>query len=106
MPISKDRKARKRRLGEGKGQFGIFMENGWKPINSSEPEKQEDPMERLLTPKEAAAIMSVAPRTIKEWLRQGELTGLKIRSMWRIRAGDLKTFIEKSNLPTAHSKGK
>jgi excisionase family DNA binding protein len=50
-------------------------------------------MERLLTPREAAEYMAVAPRTIKEWLRKGELTGLKVKNMWRIRKSDLECFI-------------
>ncbi len=38
-------------------------------------------MDRLLTPREAAKIVAVSPRTIKEWLRRGELAGIKIRHM-------------------------
>ncbi len=51
-------------------------------------------MERLLTPKEAAKIVAVSPRTIKEWLRRGDLAGIKIRHLWRIRASDLEKFIQ------------
>ncbi len=54
-------------------------------------------MERLLTPKEAAKIMAVSPRTIKEWLRRGEMPGLKIRNLWRIRTSDLEEFIQRGN---------
>ena len=54
-------------------------------------------MDRLLTPKEAAEIMAVAPRTIKVWLRSGDLAGLKVKNMWRIRPEDLEKFIEKGN---------
>jgi excisionase family DNA binding protein len=54
-------------------------------------------MERLLTPKEAAKIMAVSPRTIKEWLRRGEMPGLKIRNLWRIRSSDLENFIQRGN---------
>jgi len=38
-------------------------------------------MERLLTPKEAGRLMAVTSRTVKEWLRRGELTGFKVRNM-------------------------
>ena len=55
-------------------------------------------MERLLTPKEAAKIMAVSPRTIKEWLRRGEIIGIKIRHLWRIRASDLEKFIQQGVL--------
>jgi excisionase family DNA binding protein len=54
-------------------------------------------MERLLTPREAAKIMAVSPRTIEEWLRRGVLAGIKIRHMWRIRAGDLEKFIQEGS---------
>jgi excisionase family DNA binding protein len=54
-------------------------------------------MERLLTPKEAAQYMAVTPRTVKEWLRKGDLIGLKVKSMWRIRASDLEKFIQQGN---------
>lgn len=54
-------------------------------------------MERLLTPKEVAKIMAVSPRTIKEWLRRGEMTGIKIRNLWRIRSSDLERFIQQGN---------
>ena len=54
-------------------------------------------MERLLTPREAAQYMAVTPRTVKEWLRRGDLTGLKVKSMWRIRVSDLERFIQQGN---------
>ena len=57
-------------------------------------------MERLLTPKEAAQYMAVTPRTVKEWLRRGDLIGLKVKNMWRIRASDLERFIERGNFGT------
>jgi excisionase family DNA binding protein len=52
-------------------------------------------MERLLPPKEAAKIMAVTSRTVKEWLRRGELTGVKVRNLWRIRESDLEQFIQR-----------
>ncbi len=61
-------------------------------------------MERLLTPKEAAEYMAVTPRTVKEWLRRKELTGLKVKSMWRIRMSDLEKFIREGNHETPAAK--
>jgi excisionase family DNA binding protein len=52
-------------------------------------------MEHLLTPKEAAEIMAVTSRTVKDWLRKGELAGVKIRNLWRIKETDLEHFIQK-----------
>jgi excisionase family DNA binding protein len=51
-------------------------------------------MERLLTPKEAADLLAVTSKTVKEWLRRGELTGVRVRKLWRIRENDLREFIK------------
>lgn len=61
-------------------------------------------MERLLTPKEVAKIMSVSPRTIKEWLRRGDIGGVKIRNLWRIRTSDLEKFIQQGNPESRNDK--
>jgi excisionase family DNA binding protein len=63
-------------------------------------------MERLLNPKEAAKMMAVTSRTIKEWLRRGELTGVKIKNMWRVRESDLERFIQKGIEDTSNSRPK
>jgi len=54
-------------------------------------------MEKLLTPKDAAEILSLSPVTIKKWLWQGKLKGIKVGSVWRIRESDLKAFLRTSN---------
>lgn len=54
-------------------------------------------MEKLLTPKEAAEILSLSPVTIKKWLWQKKLKGIKVGSVWRIRESDLKAFLKTSN---------
>lgn len=51
-------------------------------------------MEKLLTPEQAAEILNVTSNTIREWLKKGELKGLKIKNLWRIRPADLEAFIE------------
>ena len=60
-------------------------------------------MERLLPPKEAAKLIAVTSRTIKEWLRRGELTGVKVRNLWRIRESDLEQFIQRGIQNTSES---
>ena len=54
-------------------------------------------MEKLLTPKDAAEILSLSPVTIKKWLWQGKLKGIKVGSVWRIRESDLKAFLKTNN---------
>lgn len=38
----------------------------------------------LLTTEEAASVLSVCPTTIRRLCRTGELTAIKVGSMWRI----------------------
>jgi len=54
-------------------------------------------MEKLLTPKDVAEILSLSPVTIKKWLWQGKLKGIKVGSVWRIRESDLKAFLKTNN---------
>lgn len=53
--------------------------------------------ERLLTPEEAAERLVVSPKTIRDWLRQGKLKGVKTGKLWRIRERDLEAFLEGEN---------
>lgn len=50
--------------------------------------------ERLLTPEEAADRLAVSPKSIREWLRQGKLKGVKAGRLWRIRERDLEAFLD------------
>jgi excisionase family DNA binding protein len=50
--------------------------------------------ENLLTPEEAAERIAVSPRTLRDWLRSGELRGVKVGKLWRVRPADLEAFIE------------
>lgn len=50
-------------------------------------------VEKLLTPEEAGERLSVATKTIKDWLRAGKLKGVKVGRLWRIREADLDAFI-------------
>lgn len=52
--------------------------------------------ERLLTVAQVAQHMSVTEETVRRWLRDGKLRGLRPggnRMGWRIRAGELERFI-------------
>jgi excisionase family DNA binding protein len=39
---------------------------------------QEDRPERLLTPEDAAERLSVSPRTLREWIRQKKIRGVRV----------------------------
>jgi excisionase family DNA binding protein len=50
-------------------------------------------MDILLAPEEAAARISVSPRSIREWLRKGKIKGVKAGRLWRIRETELERFL-------------
>jgi excisionase family DNA binding protein len=51
-------------------------------------------MEQLMTPEEAGRLLSVSTRTVKDWLRRGDLNGVKAGNLWRIRESDLEKFLQ------------
>ena len=50
----------------------------------------------LLTPDEAAKILKVNVRTVTNLIRAGELKGVKVGRVWRIREEDLQAFIDEA----------
>lgn len=59
--------------------------------------------EQLLTPEEVAQLLRVTEQTVYNWLRAGELAGLKAGRLWRIRSEALEQFL--CNAPNAPSRG-
>ncbi len=55
--------------------------------------------ERLLTPEQAAERLAVSPKTLRDWLRTGELKGVKVGRLWRVRPADLEAFIQEPKPP-------
>jgi excisionase family DNA binding protein len=50
--------------------------------------------DKLMTPEEVAERLNVTVNTVREWLRAGELTGVKLGRIWRVREEDLKAWVE------------
>jgi excisionase family DNA binding protein len=50
--------------------------------------------ERLLTLKEAAEVLHLSPRTVREYVGRGEMEGRIIGGRWRFRRADLDAFFE------------
>lgn len=50
--------------------------------------------ERLLTLREAAEVLRLNPRTVREYISRGELEGRIIGRGWRFRRIDLDAFFE------------
>lgn len=55
--------------------------------------------EKLLTLREAAEALRLNPRTLREYLKRGELQGRIIGAQWRFRRADLDDFVE--NAPSS-----
>ena len=50
--------------------------------------------EKLLTLREAAGVLRMNPRTLRGYLRRGEIEGRVIGGKWRLRRIDLDRFYE------------
>ena len=50
--------------------------------------------ERFLTIRDAAEVLRLHPRTVREYVRRGELEGRVIGGRWRFRRKDLDAFFE------------
>ncbi len=55
---------------------------------------QADIGERLLTLKEAAEVLRLSARTVREYVKRGEIRGKIIGKRWRFRRADLDAFFE------------
>jgi len=58
-------------------------------------------VEKLLTPKEVAFLLQVKPVTIMTYLRRGELKGVKVGRLWRVRGSDLEAFLQEGQAKKA-----
>ncbi|MBF0499294.1 MAG: helix-turn-helix domain-containing protein [Candidatus Riflebacteria bacterium] len=52
--------------------------------------------QRLLTLREASALLSVNPEVMRRWLRGGQMKGVKVGSDWRIRQEDIDELMHSS----------
>jgi len=50
--------------------------------------------DRLLTLREAAEVLRLSTRTLREYVKRGEIKGKIIGKQWRFRRADLDVFFE------------
>jgi excisionase family DNA binding protein len=50
-------------------------------------------MEKLLTVEEAAELLRIMPRTLKEWCRRGKVPCVKVGQLWRLKASELEAWM-------------
>ncbi len=51
-------------------------------------------MERLLTPEEVAERLRLSVITVKKWLREGKLKGVKVGKLWRVPEEEVEKVIQ------------
>ncbi len=51
--------------------------------------------EEVFTVKEIAERLKVTQRTVREWIRRGELTAMKFGKEYRVRESSLQAFIDR-----------
>jgi excisionase family DNA binding protein len=49
---------------------------------------------RLLSTEEVGKYLGVQARTVRNWINQEELKGVKVRTLWRVRPEDLRAFLQ------------
>ncbi len=49
--------------------------------------------ELYYTPEQVAERLSVHPNTVRLWLRQGRMSGVRAGRLWRVRESDLQAFL-------------
>lgn len=54
--------------------------------------------ERLLSPEDVAKQLNIATATVREYLREGRIKGIKVGKLWRVRESDLQRHIEKDRI--------
>lgn len=112
-----------RGFGEGLGIFGIrgfyFGVKHWgkqKVLTHSETHNNIKPgkltqvmiMSKFFTPFEIAKMLKVSESTIRRWLREGKLSGVKLsedaRAEWRISEEQFNEFIQDRTMPKRKKK--
>ncbi len=61
---------------------------------SKEPLAAQAIGDHLLTLKEAAEVLRLSPRTVREYVQRGEIVGKIIGGRWRFRRADLDAFFD------------
>ncbi len=51
-------------------------------------------MDKLLTVEEVAEYLHISPESVRRYLRDGEMGGVKLAKKWLVREKDLEKFIQ------------
>ena len=59
-----------------------------------------------VTPDEIANNLSITSKTVREWLKSGDLVGVKFGNSWRVHEKDFERFLEGQRLEMLMQKAK
>jgi acetyl-CoA synthetase len=48
-----------------------------------------------LTPEEIAKILKIHAKTVRTWLKEGELKGIRLKGVWRIPKSEFEAFLKR-----------
>lgn len=63
-------------------------------------------MSMYITPEAIANELDITAKTVRDWLRSGELVGVKVGSSWRIHQKDFERYLEGQRLAMLMKKAK
>jgi len=78
------------------GGRGIQEPMSKKKRRSSRKDAAKPIGDRLLTLHDAAEVLRLSPRTVREYVQRGEIEGRIIGGRWRFRRADLDAFFEEA----------
>jgi excisionase family DNA binding protein len=67
------------------------------------PERVQHSFEPLLTSEEAAALLSIHPKTLQKFARSGKIPAVRIGDLWRFRASALDEWVRGAVSSSCHS---
>jgi excisionase family DNA binding protein len=62
-------------------------------------------VDKIYTIEQAAGILLIKPRTMREWIRQGKVRAFKIGDLVRIHEEDLQEFIDSERKKAREKEG-
>jgi excisionase family DNA binding protein len=76
------------------GFEGLGIGELWERNAMEAPPKQPLLKDRLFTIQEAAEFLRLSTRTVREYVKRGEIRGKLIGKRWRFKRADLDAFFE------------
>ena len=62
-------------------------------------------VDKIYTIEQAAGVLLIKPRTMREWIRQGKVRAFKLGDLVRIHEEDLQAFIDSERRKSLKGRG-